>query len=235
MSLSMWWRFTRGKTHQAVSQDECSFLNVSYALGRSGGSLSIEVPYPQHGPQTQCSHSNSFSVYYNSKEERCSGLWTFKKAWGMTGYLVVNPAQHLTMSITPQRLQVHHYRTHQVLWEIPSHLNPLAPPPPLLGSKIKHHTYIFKTFEKVLGCRLGVWTGTNIMEYSVTTSIKMKYSIFFSPAILLLMFPPDTFTYMQSDKYASLFSLQWFVITKHWEKLCINMRLINYWWNIMQL
>lgn len=50
----------------------------------------------------------------------------------------------------------HHYRTRQVLWEILSHLNPLAPPPPFLGSKIKHHIYIFKTFEKILGCRLGV-------------------------------------------------------------------------------
>lgn len=149
--------FTRVKTHQAVSQDECSLLNVSYALGRRGGNLNIEVPCPQHGPQTQCSHSNSFSVYYNSKEERC---------W------VMDPPRSLRNDRLPRwesctaldnvyyspeaASSFYHYRTRQVLWEILSHLNPSAPPPPLLGSKIKHHTYIFKTFEKVLGCRLGV-------------------------------------------------------------------------------
>lgn len=77
-SVSHMWKLIR-----LYSQDQCSLLNVCYAL--QVRNLSIEVPYPQHGPQTQYSLSNFFSVYYNSKEESCSGSQAFMKAWGTTG------------------------------------------------------------------------------------------------------------------------------------------------------
>lgn len=78
------------------------------------------------------------------------------------------------------------------------------------------------------------------LEYKLVllnTSIKMKYSIFFSPAMLILIFLlPDTFMYVQSDRCTSLFPIvvcNCKTLGKTVHRYGINK--INYWWNIMQL